>query len=73
MRPTTAVVDVLERARDETQPLMRDAVARLNAKHSGRRQLSPRMDGRRRQPDRSKRREGDPGRTRDPLSGGQLG
>jgi geranylgeranyl diphosphate synthase, type I len=29
VRPTTAVVDVLERARDVTQPLMRDAVARL--------------------------------------------
>ena len=29
VRPTTAVVDVLERARDETQPQMRDAVARL--------------------------------------------
>ncbi len=29
MRPTTAVADVLERARDVTQPLMRDAVARL--------------------------------------------
>jgi len=29
VRPTTAVADVLERARDVTQPLMRDAVARL--------------------------------------------
>ncbi len=29
MRPTTAVSDVLEHARDVTQPLMRDAVARL--------------------------------------------
>ena len=29
MRPTTAVADVLEHARDVTQPLMRDAVARL--------------------------------------------
>ena len=29
MRPTTAVADVLEQARDVTQPLMRDAVARL--------------------------------------------
>ena len=29
MRPTTAVADVLEHARDVTQPLMRDAVGRL--------------------------------------------
>ncbi len=29
MKPTTAVADVLERARDVTQPLMRDAVDRL--------------------------------------------
>jgi geranylgeranyl diphosphate synthase type I len=29
VKPTTAVADVLERARDVTQPLMRDAVARL--------------------------------------------
>ncbi len=29
MRPTTAVADVLEHAREVTQPLMRDAVARL--------------------------------------------
>ena len=29
MRPTIAVADVLERARDVTQPLMREAVARL--------------------------------------------
>ncbi len=30
MRPTIAVADVLERARDKMQPLMREAIARLN-------------------------------------------
>jgi geranylgeranyl diphosphate synthase, type I len=30
VRPTIAVADVLERARDVTQPMMRDAIARLN-------------------------------------------
>ena len=30
MRPNIAVADVLERARDKMQPLMREAIARLN-------------------------------------------
>ena len=35
MTPTTSVVEVLERARDLTQPLMRDAVGRLSPNISG--------------------------------------